>query len=129
MKKLIIGIVCLGLFWQSAFSSDVKEFSVKNFNKKLLAYTYIPKTKKCMPTKPAHQDIIASEIRRGNIDVLEVYDSVPGQLTIIRMYNDYGYNEMVMTSTYGACLMYIDDNIEKIEIEDPEYYVGLHYAK
>ena len=85
---LIIGIVCFGLFWQSAFSSDVKEFSVKNFNKKLLAYTYIPKTKKCMPTKPAHRDAIKVKmadlehnslilrmkgIRRKDLDRIEKY--------------------------------------------------------
>ena len=129
MKKLIIGIVCLGLFWQSANCSNFLDYNSRNFNKNLVSYTYVPKSKKCVPTQPGDQDVIVRKVRNGDIDVLSIIDSIPGQITIIRVYHYYGSDEYVMSSTYGACLMYIDSVIDNLEIEDQEHYVGLHYAK
>lgn len=129
MKKLLLGIVCLGLFWQNANCSNVKEFSVKSFNKTMIKYMYNPKTEQCLPTKPGDMDLITHHVRTHDIDIVQIYDSVPGQLTIIRIYNQTGYTEHVLTSTYGACLMYVDDIINHIDNIDTENYVGLEYSK
>lgn len=127
MKKLLLGIVCLGLFWQSANCSDV--YDTKSFNKNLVKYNYNSKSGKCLPTDPGKQDLIAHSVRTGELYVIDMYESIPGVITTIIVFNGTGYNELVFASTYGVCLMYIDGMIKNIDNIIPEQYVDLQYAK
>lgn len=127
MKKLFIGLICLGLFWQSANCSDV--YDTKSFNKNLVRYNYNSKYGKCLPTDPGKQDLITHSIRSGELEVTDMYEAIPGVITTVILYNGTGYNELIFASTYGVCLMYIDDMIKNIDNIEPEHYVDLQYSK
>ena len=128
MKKLVLSLLLVLGMVQGALSNDKGYVSISQFNTNSVKYFYNEKMQKCKPVNPGHQDAIARDVRNGNTKIREAYDSRAGELFILSVDRGDHLEEILTTSTYGACQLYIDTSIRKVDNVDIDYYIDLVYV-
>ena len=127
MKKLVLSLLlALGMV-QVTLAHEVY-LSVKQFSTNNVKYFYSVSQQKCKPVNPGHADVIARDVRSGYAKIKEVYDSRAGELYILSFDRGDYIEEILTTSTYGACQLYLDTSIRKMDIVDVDYYIDLEYV-
>lgn len=135
LKKIILCSALLlgigeGLFGAtSSYVYDDREDILKKLNVNNVAYYYNSSKQKCLPTDPGIKDFLVRNIKNGNIELKQVFDSVPGELYLFKVYTEGRIDTFLTTTTYGACQLYIDTAIKNLDVNDTEDYVDLTYIK
>ena len=58
----------------------------------------------------------------------EAYDSRAGELYILSVNRGDHFEEILTSSTFGACQLYLDTAIRKMDRVDVDYYIDLEYV-
>jgi hypothetical protein len=127
MKKLVLSLLlALGMV-QVTLAHEVY-LSVKNFSSNNVKYFYNEKMQKCKPVNPGHADAITRDVRNGFTKIVEAYDSRAGELYILAVNRGDHFEEILTSSTFGACQLYLDTTIRKMDRVDVDYYIDLEYV-
>lgn len=133
MKKLLVCCALLlgigiGLFGATYIIDD--RYDIANqININSVNYHYNEKKNQCFRTDAGIKDFLVRNIRNHNINIKQVFESIPGDLYIFRVQNENVVVEFITTTTYGACQLYIDSTIKKKDINDVNAYVGLELTE
>ena len=133
LKKIILcGALLLGIgegLFGATYMDNNRVEIARSININSVNYHYNVKKNQCVRTDPGIKDFLVRNIRNFNISIKQVYESIPGELYILQVHTENGVDEVITTSSFGACQLYIDSTIKRKDINDVNAYVGLELAE
>ncbi len=120
MKKILI--VCMLCFGLSASADNNK----LDFNDLWYAFDY--GNNKCKAQRFDIKKFIFNEYNNGTIIVTNKIDALPGNIVIAAAEFDGKEKTFTFASTYGACKLFEDAVIRKMDV-DPKNYVNMKEKK
>ena len=120
MKKILI--VCMLCFGLSASAAN------NNLTFSDLNYVFDYSIDRCKAQEFKFKKFIFEEYNNGTIIVTDKIDALPGYIVITAAEYNGMEKTFTFTSTYGACRLFEDFAIKKMDV-DPKNYVNMKEKK